>query len=167
MRKFLLLTVFTVSSIFSIQVGEKLSNLQIKDSEDRLAKIPGLGSKVLTIFYTDPDVKDQNDPFADLLKTSNLKKTKYSGVGIANLKDTWKPNAIIRAVVRSKEKKYKIRIFTDPSYIVKKGWKLGSCDGYSVIIIVDKNGIVKYIKKGALNSTERANAIKLIKKLIG
>jgi len=159
--------VFMTTSVFGIQVGEKMKNLPVKDSNDNPASIPGLGSKVLTVFYTDPDVKDQNDPFADMLKKENLDKSKYNGVGIANLKDTWKPNSVIRMVVRSKEAKYNSKIFTDPSYIVKDGWNLGDCDGQSVVIIVDKSGVVKYVKKGALNENERKEALALIKKLIG
>ena len=168
MRKYLLLMiVFMATSVFSIQVGEKMKNLPVRDSNDNPASIPGLGSKVLTVFYTDPDVKDQNDPFADTLKKENLDKAKYNGVGIANLKDTWKPNSVIRMVVRSKEAKYKSKIFTDPSHIVKDGWNLGECDGYSVVIIVDKNGVVKYVKKGALSAAEITEAVALIKKLMG
>ncbi len=47
-------------------------NANIRDANDAPATIPDLGKKVLAVFYSDPDVSDQNDPFADKLKAANL-----------------------------------------------------------------------------------------------
>ena len=62
----------TFTSIYSIKVGSKVGNVKIRDSDDEPSWIPSLGSKVLTLFYTDPDVPDQNDPFADKLKAAGV-----------------------------------------------------------------------------------------------
>jgi predicted transcriptional regulator len=155
-----------ISSLWSIKVGSKVGNVRIRDSDDEPSWIPGLGRKVVTIFYTDPDVKDQNDPFADKLKAAKLPKKYYQGIGIANLEDTWKPDSLIRVFVRSKEKKYKSTILTDPEHILKKRWGLRNCNEKSVVIVIGVDRKVYYMKYGKLNVIERAKAFKIINELI-
>lgn len=150
----------------AIQVGQTVNNVHIRDANDQPAWIPDLGRKVITIFYTDPDVKDQNDPFADMLKAAKLPKKYYRGVGVANLKDTWKPSSIIRVFVRQKIKKYKSTILTDPDHLLKKAWRLGDCNEKSVVVVIDRNRTVRFVKKGALSGAERKSTFDLIKKLI-
>jgi len=166
---FIILGIFIsipLTSIWTIKVGSKVGNVKIRNSNDDPCWIPNLGSKVLTLFYTDPDVADQNDPFADKLKAAKLPKKYYKGIGIANLEDTWKPNSIVRMVARSKEKKYKSTILTDPEHIIKKKWRLWNCNEKSVVIVIDINRVVQYIHYGAMGITERTKTFKLIVDLI-
>ena len=148
--------------LYPARVGQKLWSVKVRDANDKPRWIPSIGKKVVTIFYTDPDVADQNDAFADKLKAVKYPKKYYRGVGIANLKDTWKPNSIIRAVVRKKIAKYKSTILTDPSYLVRYSWGLGKCDGKSVIIVIGIDKKVKYLKKGRMSSGEIKKAMKII-----
>jgi len=168
MKKIILLLVALSfsSHIYALAVGDVVKNVDLKDSSDNPTTIEQLGKKVITVFYTDPDVSDQNDTFADMLKAEKLPKDKYAGVGIGNLKDTIKPNFIIRAVVRKKEKKFNSKILTDPKANLKQAWNLGDCDGKSVVIVIDRAGKVHYIKKGALTKEEGAKVLALIKSLL-
>ncbi len=153
-------------SLFSLTIGTQISNVNVRDANDKPIKIPDLGKKVLVIFYTDPDVPDQNDEFADLLKTAKFPEQKYRGIGIANMKDTWKPNFAIRVVVRSKIEKYKSTILTDPSYILKKDWNLGDCNDKSVVLILGSDMKVHFYKKGRLSKEEQQLAVSTVTKLI-
>lgn len=155
-----------VIPLSAIQVGQKVANVHIRDANDQPAWIPDLGRKVITIFYTDPDVKDQNDPFADMLKAAKLPEKYYKGIGVANLKDTWKPSGIIRVFVRQKIKKYNSTILTDPEHLLKKAWRLGDCNEKSVVVVIDRNRTVRYFKKGALSGAEQKNTFRLIRELI-
>lgn len=147
-------------------VGQQLSNPEIRDANDAPAKIPDFGKKVLAIFYSDPDVADMNDPFADKLKAANLDKTVYRGVGVANLKDTWLPNSVVRSIVRKKIEKYDATILTDPEHLLSGAWALGDCNEQSVVIILDKTGKVAYVKKGAMSLAEQEAGYKLVLELM-
>ena len=161
-----LLAVLSFSDALAASVGQQLSNTEIRDANDQPAKIPDFGTKVLALFYTDPDVSDMNDPFADKLKAANLDKTVYRGVGIADLKDTWLPNSVIRAIVRKKIEKYDATILTDPDHLLTSAWQLGSCDGSSMVIIVDKTGHLRFFKNGPMSPAEMESTFNLVLQLM-
>lgn len=150
----------------ALKVGDKVWNAPLKDANDKPARIPDLGKKVLVLFYTDPDVKDLNEPFRDMLKAAKLDKTKYRGMGVANLKDTWKPNFIIRKVIRGKIKKFNSLILTDPNHTLKISWRLGDCNEKDIAIVVGKDKRVHFIKKTKLTPAEMKSTLKLIKELM-
>src|SRR6266498_3634082 len=87
-------------------LGKSVSSLQLVDPNDQAKAIPFIGEKVVVLFYTDPDEKDVNDPLSEALKAKNYPKDKYAGIGIANCKDTWIPDAAIRMKARQKEKQF-------------------------------------------------------------
>lgn len=147
-------------------VGEQLSNPSIRDANDKPATIPDFGKKVLAIFYTDPDVSDANDPFADKLKAADLNKEVYRGVGVANLKDTWLPNSVVRSIVRKKIEKYDATILTDPEHLLSSAWKLGDCNEKSVVIVLDKQGKVAYLKNGVMTKAEIDSTFDLVVRLM-
>jgi len=155
-----------IAAARALQVGQTVQSVWVKDSNDRPAAIPDVGKKVLTIFYTDPDVKEQNEPFRDLLKAENLDKNKYRGLGVVNMKDTWKPNVFIRRVVRQKEAKFNSLILTDPDHTLKKAWDLGDCNEKDIAIIIGKDRKVYFIKAGKLTPDEMKKGLQLIKELM-
>ena len=154
------------SPVWALKVGDTAVNIKVRDANDKAASIPDLGKKVLALFYTDPDVKDQNEPFRNMMKAAKLDKSKYRGLGIVNLKDTWKPNFLIRKIIRGKIEKFKSVILTDPGHLLKNKWKLGDCNEKDVVIIIGKDAKVKYIKKSALNKNEMKKTLGLIKELM-
>ena len=150
-----------------VQVGATLSNTEIRDARDQPAQIPDFGQKILLILYTDPDEADQNDAFADAVKAKTLDQTVFKSVGIANMKDApAKPNWIIRSIVRGKIKKYGVTILTDPQRMLISAWNLGPCDDKSVVMIIDKEGKLRFFKKGKLSDTDQAAALKLLDDLV-
>lgn len=149
----------------ALKVGSKVSPLKVRDANDKPRWMPDIGKKVVTIFYTDPDVKDQNEPFRELLKAQKLDKKIWRSYGVVNLKDTWKPNFIIRKVIRNKIAKFKALILTDKDHTLKKKWGLGDCNEKDVVIVIGKDRRVKYIKMGQMFPSERKKALELIKSL--
>ena len=160
------LTIGLATPALALKVGSKVTPVKIKDANDRPAWTPDIGKKVLTVFYTDPDVKDMNEPFREVLNNSNLDLKKYRGYGVVNLKDTWKPNFIIRKVIRGKIEKFKSTILTDPDNAFKKSWRLGDCNEKDVVIIVGKDKKVYYVKKTKMSAGEIKKALKLIEELM-
>lgn len=145
------------------KVGATLSNVKIKDANDKPAWIPGFGKKVLVIFYVDIKAGDDNDPLADALKAKKLDESKHQGMGIVNLKDSWAPNAVIRMMIRKKLAKYgKSVILTDDDRSIPTKWKLGDCDDMSVVLVIGKDKKLKYLKKGPVKGAEVGKVIELI-----
>lgn len=150
-----------------LQTGASIENATVRDANDKEATIPHFGTKVLLILYTDPDVADQNDPFADKVKAAGLDLQFFQSVGIANMQDApAKPNWIIRAMVRSKIKKYNVTILTDPKLLLANAWNLGNCNNRSVVILVGKDKKVRYFHKGVLSPQDHDIALNEIRKAI-
>jgi hypothetical protein len=151
-----------VTGLHAATVGQKLKNVILKDAEEKETAIPGFGEKVLALTYADMQSSDDNDPVADAIKAKKYDEAKYKGYGIANLEDSWAPNAIIRAVIRKKMKKYDTVIFTDEDHFVPKKWGLGDCNDVSVFMVIGKDRTVKYLKKGKVAGKEIDAVIRII-----
>ncbi|MFH1131388.1 MAG: YtfJ family protein [Pseudomonadota bacterium] len=165
----LIASVFVVASTqhaIALGVGDTVENVQVRDANDKPAAIPDLGKKVIALFYTDPDEKEQNEPFREMLKLNKFDRTRYRGMGIANLKDTWKPNFLVRKIIRRKIEKFKSLILTDPDHILKNKWDLGDCNEKDVVIIIGKDKKVYYIKKGPMTNAEKHKGIDLVRELM-
>jgi|GEM_PF-158626 len=128
--------------------GKTMTALMITDANNQPKQIPFVGEKVLLIQYTDPDVKDINDKLSDAVKAKKFDEKLYQGIGIANCKDTWIPNAGIRMKARQKEKQYAGSvILLDESHIVPNALGLGDCNGMGVLLVVGKDKVIRYMKK--------------------
>jgi hypothetical protein len=126
--------------------GDTVSGVQIRDAYDKPAWIPGIGTTVVGLFYNDAETSDLGDPLADAIKARNYGKDVYTGLGIANMKDSAAPNFIIRSVIKGKIEKYKSTILTDVDLTLPKAWGLGECDNKSIFILIGKDKKIKYIK---------------------
>ena len=128
--------------------GKTMTPLTISDPNNQPKAIPFVGEKVLLIQYTDPDVKDVNDKLSEAVKAKKFDSKVYQGIGIANCKDTWIPNAGIRMKARQKEKQFPGSvILLDENHIVPKALDLGNCNGAGVLLVVGKDKVIKFMKK--------------------
>ncbi len=155
-------------AVFPLSIGETVANVTVRDASDRPTEIPNLGKKNVLIFYVDPDVPDQNDPFSEELKRHKFPVTKFFGMGIVNLKDApLLPNSIVRAMVRREMRNNdNAVILTDPDRTLQREWGLGDCNNKSVIILIDQARRVRYFKKGALTASEIDSVIATIAGLV-
>jgi predicted transcriptional regulator len=147
-------------------VGKTMTSLMISDPNNQPKQIPYVGEKVLLIQYTDPDVKDVNDKLSDAVRARKFSDKLYQGIGIANCKDTWIPNAGIRMKARQKEKQYAGSvIMLDEDHVLPKALGLGDCNGLGILMVVGKDKVIKYMKKiGSEEESQKAipEVIKLI-----
>jgi len=162
-----LVLLWTVSSVAAaeLKVGDKASDFKLKDSTGKEYSLtsPEFQGRVLSIFYVDPDEKDMNAHVEDaLLKDTGLeRKTRYKGLGITNLKATALPNFIIKAIVKSKQEKTGAIILLDYDYTLLNLW--GLQNDSSNLVVLDKEGICRYIFKGKLPPEEVTKVIEIIK----
>ncbi|MDJ0761425.1 MAG: YtfJ family protein [Myxococcota bacterium] len=160
-------------------IGEALSNVDILTTRKKPAVIPQFGKKALYIIYVDPDVKNKpENVITDALKKATddgiLDRKKFLGMGIVNTKDTWIPNFVIRAAIKSsieeREKKgipFKYSpIYVDQEHALKSKWQLGNCDDVDVVMVVGKDKKLKYLKRISTRAEAAAMAQKVIQSLV-
>jgi hypothetical protein len=135
-----------VGSVNAASVGQDLSNPQLKDANDKPATIPDFGTHVITLTYANVKAGDYGDPMNDATKARKYDKSVYRGLGVANLKDSWQPNSLIRSKVRDKIEQYKSVILTDDDHLLAKAWNLGNCKDKSVFVLIGKDKKIKYIR---------------------
>jgi predicted transcriptional regulator len=163
----LIASLFSSGTALAAAVGETVEDVTLTDgANDKPTGIPDLGSKVVTIFYTDADVADMNDPLADALKKKDFDKSKYRGMGVANLSDSKAPNFIIRKVVKGKIDKYKSTILTDSGNKLAKAWKLGDCNNTSVVMVIGRDKKVHHVQRGEIRGKDVDAVVALVEKLI-
>lgn len=147
-------------------VGKIVANVKVLNTSDKIASIPSLGEKVIVLFYTDPDVKDVNDPLSDAIKARKFSTDKYRGIGVANCKVTWIPNGAIRMKSRQKEKQFPGSVvLLDEDEKIRNSWSLADCDGKGVVIVVGKDSKIKllsYVKSQAESKALIAQVTRVI-----
>ncbi|MFC1670319.1 YtfJ family protein [Spirochaetota bacterium] len=159
------ITVFCLSALFFIviislkgshaaSVGKKVFNVKLADVNRAPKYLPGLGKKVLAIFYTDPRAKDNNNPLASAIKKAvnqgKILRKDYNGIGLANCAAAWYyPNSAIIKAVREKQRKFPKAIYIlDLDYSLAKKWGLNKnrTKKASVLIVIGKDKKIKFIK---------------------
>ncbi len=167
MKKIVVMISLLMSTLWAVNVGETPKSVTI-DGDDGGLVAGGawnssmLSDKVHVLFYVDPDEKDTNEAFSSALKEAAFDRSKYASVAIVNLAATWKPNIVIEALLKSKQKKFPHAIYVkDKNKVLVKEWDLK--DDSSDILIFDKSGKVLYSKAGKLDKEEIAKVLSLIK----
>jgi len=167
MKKILLSILLINLQLFSLQIGETPPSVSIDGKNGGL--IAGgawessmINNKVFVMFYVDPDKKDVNEEFADALKKENFNHSNFASLAIINLAATWKPNIIIEAILKKKQKKFPDTIYVkDKKKVLVKEWAMA--DDASNIVVFSKQGKVLYFKNGKLDESETTKVIQLIK----
>jgi predicted transcriptional regulator len=168
------LTVFLISSAAGageLKVGERAPDFTLQDPSGKAYTLeaPEFRGKVLSVFYVDPDEADMNEHVSEALKkaadSGTLDRTYYKGFGITNLKATWKPNVIIKAIVKSKQEKYKSIILLDYDFTILNLW--GLKNDSSNLVILDKDRVCRYLYKGRIPESEIPGIISIIKEYQG
>lgn len=109
--------------------------------------------KVYTVMYVDPDEKDLNEHVERSLKSENFPRDKYGSMAIVNTAATWKPDAVIKMILKGKQKDYPDSIYImDQDKVLVKKWGLKD-DSYHVLTF-GKDGKLLYSKSGALNDQD-------------
>lgn len=168
---FLLVTFFfftvTQAGAQPLRVGDVASDFKLKDAKNKEYSLnsPEFAGRALLIMYVDPDEKDLNVHVEDALMkerdAGNLSATAFRSFGITNLKDTSKPNFLIRQIIKSKQEKTGAVILLDYDHTLLNLWGLKRDS--SDVILLDKNRSCQFIYRGKLPAEEVVKLIGLIK----
>ncbi|WP_141734913.1 YtfJ family protein [Oligoflexus tunisiensis] len=113
------------------------------------------------VVYVDPDDSDLNDELVNRLQAAKFPDALFNSVAIINMAATWKPNAIIMSVLRSKQEKFPRTTYVfDKDRYAAQNWNL-TPEGYHVLL-VDRDGSVLYEKAGKLEKNEIGKFIDLV-----
>jgi YtfJ family uncharacterized protein len=168
MKKMIVGVVLGMVCAMAVEVGSIPSKVEI--SGENGGRTDGsawssqmLKGKVHVLFYVDPDEKDLNEPLTQALKKRHFDRKKFASVAVVNLAATWKPNVIIEALLKKKQKEFPDTIYVkDKKSVLVKQWELA--DDNSDILVFDKNGKLIYKKFGKLSKDEISKVLSLIEK---
>lgn len=148
----LLLPILAKGQVQTAHVGSKVCQAEVRDSNNEPVKLPCFGEKHILIFYPDPDKSSQNNEFTDYLEEHQINSDNIYSFGVVNLKDApLFPNGLVRAIIRSKEKKTGATIYTDPDHLLRDAWGLGDVNNLFTIIFVTRDGEIAFLKKGEMS----------------
>ena len=167
---FLVLLLGTVTSYAAgLKVGDKIGDFKLTaalgDNVYSLSS-PEYAGKVVYIVYASKSSADDNDHVTEALKANKdldrlKKENKYIGLGIANAKDTFGPNSLIKMIAGKKQKSSGSIILLDPDFTF--GTVVGAQHTIATSILVDKARIVRYIQEGKTPMGNIPKIINLIK----
>ncbi|MCK5784913.1 MAG: hypothetical protein KAH06_10715 [Desulfobacterales bacterium] len=161
----LLVLLWSVSGAIAgdLKVGDKASDWSLADADGKLFTMQTWAGKVLLVNYNDPDESDLNEHFTDAMKKAKddglLKDTAYKGIGIADCKASWKPDALIKIIGGKKAKKYNTVILFDYDASLRNAWDLKKDSANAILL--DKNGVCRAIVRGRVPDDQVAVLVQL------
>jgi len=108
-----------------------------------------LKGKITMLMYVDPDEKNKGEVFKPTIEAfeKDLDFSKFQILVIINLNATWKPDAIIKKMMKSKVDTYPKRTYIlDAQSVLVKGWNLP--DNEYNTLIIDQNAKVIFQHAG-------------------
>lgn len=151
-----------------LKVGDKVENLTIKDLQGNPAKLPYWGKKNVLIFYVDPDAYLNGNNTADFAAVIEENKRAagpaIEGFGVMDFPDTALPKGILRKICAKRTEKNGAIILDDESHDMNKQWRLGNCNGKFLLILVDKEGIVRYIRRQPMDKAGEEEFYRVVDK---
>lgn len=161
----LLVFLWSVSGAIAgdLKIGDKASDWSLADADDQFFTMQAWAGKVLLINYNDPDESDLNEHFTEAMKKAKedglLKDETYKGIGIADCKATWKPDALIKIIGGKKAKKYNTVILFDYDASLRNAW--GLKEDTANAILLDKDGVCRAIVRGRVPDDQVAVLVQL------
>ena len=166
MKKLLL---FVSSLVFALEIGQMAPRVMLEG--DVGGKVDGtpfdtkiLERKVYLFIYADPDKKGLNEEFFEAVKAKRFDRNKYGSVAVINMAATWKPNFIISAILKQKQKRYPDTIYVkDNRKVFIEKWGLKDDD---MNVLIFDRGRLLFQKSGKMSESERKEALKVLQRAV-
>jgi len=173
MKKLLVLLSLTAATLFAeVSMDKPLSALTIEGDNGGYYAGEAWNSSMLKgkttmLMYVDPDERSKGEAFKPTIAgfEKDLDFSKFQIVVVINLNATWKPNAVIRKMMKSKVEENPKRIYVlDVNSALVKSWGVTD-DEYNTMVIND-NGQVIYSHSGEWKDTEMDKINTLIRSTV-
>jgi hypothetical protein len=123
------------------------------------------GKKHLMIFYVDPDAHRQNKDFqAELEKDTRYLSSNWQAYAVLNLKDTFLPNGIVRAIAERRTKGKPAINLADTDHVLSTAWGLGNVNNKFCLLFVTREGELVYFRAGHFTPQDEADFLEVCNK---
>ena len=145
-------------------LGHRLPICEVSNGglEDDRPWVAEFGAMPTIIFYVDPDERATNDHVAQAIKNSNLRPDAIRSYAIINYAASWLPNLFIQNAIEQKQKE-----FVHTTYVKDLTKRIVSCwsvaDDASVVMLVAKDGVLKFYHAGAVPPAKLEEFMSLLK----
>jgi len=129
------------------------------------AKLPGK-VRVVQHMAGRSSAKALNAPLIDAIRAANLPHDRYQTTTIINTDDAIIGSGMfVRSSIESGKKEFPwSQIIVDSNGAVKKAWQLQPKS--SAVVVLDKGGVIKFAKDGALTQAEIKQVIEMLHTLV-
>jgi hypothetical protein len=129
------------------------------------AKLPGK-VRVVQHMAGRSSAKELNAPLVDAIRAANLPHDRYQTTTIVNNDDAIIGTGMfVRKSIEGGKKEFPwSQVIVDSNGAVKKAWQLEPKS--SAIVVLDKNGMIKFAKEGALTQAEVKQVIDMLHQLV-
>lgn len=166
------------ASAHNLTLGERLPAVGVDDKGElnyvnddfsysrwNSAKLPG---KVRLVQHMAgrTSAKALNAPLVDAIRAANLPHDHYQTTTIINTDDAIIGTGMfVSSSIKSGKKEFPwSQIIVDSNGVVKKAWQLEPKS--SAVVVLDKNGVIKFAKEGALSQEEVQQVIAMLHQLV-
>jgi predicted transcriptional regulator len=150
-----LLAALSAPSAFGVTEGEKAPYFKITSADDEVLTSDMIRGKLAVIFYETKDAKERNRELKDDLNDFFEKRSSEEQEGIARVAvircSLFMPN-VWRRGLRENSKKEGMTIYGDWDGSMGKSY--GMTANESNLVIIDRSGIVKYVRSGRIPKEE-------------
>jgi len=129
------------------------------------AKLPGK-VRVVQHMAGRSSAKELNAPLVDAIRAANLPHDRYQTTTIVNTDDAIIGTGMfVRKSIEGGKKEFPwSQVIVDSNGAGKKAWQLEPKS--SAIVVLDKNGMIKFAKEGALTQAEVKQVIDMLHQLV-
>ncbi|GBU12767.1 transcriptional regulator [Enterobacterales bacterium] len=110
--------------------------------------------------------KALNTPLDDAIGSANLPRDRYQTTTIINTDDAIIGTGMfVNSSIKSGKEEFPwSQVIVDSQGLVKKAWELEPKS--SAVVVLDKNGVIKFVKEGALTQEEVQQVIAMLHQLV-
>lgn len=181
LRSLFVITFVTFSffaSAHNFTVGQRLAPVGVDDKGElndvndtfsynkwNSAKLPGK-VRIVQHMAGRSSAKALNEPLITAIRAANLPHDSYQTTTIINTDDAIIGTGVfVRKSIESGKREFPwSQIIVDSNGTVKKAWELQPES--SAVVVLDKNGVIKFAKDGQLSPQEVQQVITLVDKLV-
>ncbi len=165
-------------SAHNLTLGERLPAVGVDDKGElnyvnndfsysrwNSAKLPGK-VRVVQHMAGRTNAKALNTPLDDAIGAANLPRDRYQTTTIINTDDAIIGTGMfVSSSIESGKKEFPwSQIIVDSQGLVKKAWQLEPKS--SAVMVLDKNGVIKFVQEGALTQEEVQKVIAMLHQLV-
>lgn len=129
------------------------------------AKLPGK-VRIVQHMAGRTSAREMNEPLIEAIRKDNLPRDRYQTTTIINTDDAIIGTGMfVRNSIEGGKKEFPwSQIVVDENGVVRRAWQLESKS--SAIVVLDKNGMMRFAKEGALTPAEVGKVIEMVNQLV-